>query len=309
MTPARPLWARLAVPALLLSVWYGIFAITFLPGASFEHLVWALPGLVAGLSVAFVRLDWQLFGPAIVRGPATGDAVFLTFDDGPDPEYTPRVLDTLAAFGAKATFFVVGERVEAQPELARRIVEEGHQLGHHGHRHLWLGLLRPKVLWADFARGQEAIRAATGRTPRLHRPPVGLVAPPTVSVCSDWSCELAAWSRRPRDGTEMDPEVVISRVLRGIGPGEIVLLHDAPGPTHRGRLPAAVEALPRLLEELTRLGLRSATLAELMERDPYLEEEEVARGVTAQARFTWLEPIIWVTFAVLCLALGFSHPG
>lgn len=210
---------------------------------------------LVGAAVACPAL--RAFGPAVTRCPS---GVALTFDDGPDATHTPRVLDALRAHGAKATFFVVGERLVAHRDLARRIVDEGHTLGAHGWAHDPWYALRSRAHLADaMSREDDAHCEAVGSPPRLFRPPIGLASPPVVDVARARGRSIVAWTARPRDGlagaTRAD---VARRVARELREGAIVLLHDA-AMGARSR-PAGVDALPDILEEVARRGLSARAL-------------------------------------------------
>jgi len=230
----------------------------------------ALSGVVL---IASLQAPLGLFGPVLVRGPSDRSSVALTFDDGPDPATTPAVLDLLDAAGAKGTFFLIGGRVAAAPEVARQIVERGHQVGHHSHEHRWTKMFVRKRLIADFAAAARAIHAATGVVPRFFRPPVGIIAPEVLEVAAAAGTTLTAWSVRPYDGRIDDAAVVRRRVASKIQAGDIVLLHDTS--LRAGRTPPAVEALPGILEDLGARNLRAVTLEELTGLSAYLTEDEL----------------------------------
>lgn len=210
---------------------------------------------LVGLAVASPSLG--AFGRAVTQ---SARGVALTFDDGPDPEFTPRVLDALAAHGATATFFLVGERLVAHPDVARRVVAEGHAVGAHGWTHdPWYALSSRARLSASMDREDDAHRAILGRAPRLFRPPIGVASPPVVEVARARGRELVAWTKRTRDGLpRAAPDDVARRALWRVREGDIVLLHDAAmGARVR---PAGVEALHTILTQLRRLGLEARAL-------------------------------------------------
>jgi len=157
---------------------------------------------------------------------ATG--VALTFDDGPHPEGTPAVLDVLSRAGARATFFLVGEQVERRPELAAEIVSAGHAVALHGYRHrLQLRMTAGEVA-DDLARGSEAIVRATGRAPKLHRPPYGIYSPAGLRVARDLGLDPLLWSRWGRDWRKFTtPRRIAARATRELIAGDVILLHDA----------------------------------------------------------------------------------
>jgi peptidoglycan/xylan/chitin deacetylase (PgdA/CDA1 family) len=203
------------------------------------------------------------------RVPPGRGLVALTFDDGPDPELTPQVLDALRAAGATATFFVVGRRVRRHPELARRAVAEGHALGVHTetHRHAWS--LGPRALRAEIANGREAIVAATGRAPLWFRPPWGAFNAATRRAVRDlglrtalWSCDAGDWLPGATAGG------IAARVRRGLADGAVIDLHDG-GQTRAG-CRAMVRALPGILGAAGAAGLRAAHLGVLFDLPPLL---------------------------------------
>jgi peptidoglycan/xylan/chitin deacetylase (PgdA/CDA1 family) len=207
----------------------------------------AYVGLVLG---AVFSLRWRVFVDAVVRGPRDARGVALTFDDGPDPKWTPRILATLAHHKAKATFFLVGKKAEEHPEVVRAILEAGHAVGLHSYAHDRLfALRRERRVREDLERGLEVLEKLTGQRPTLFRPPIGHTNPAIARVVDSLDLTVVGWSAAGRDGLESARvEDVVSRIRRDLREGTIVLLHDAP---ERGsREPAAVKALPLILDAL-----------------------------------------------------------
>ncbi|HXU29136.1 MAG TPA: polysaccharide deacetylase family protein [Thermoanaerobaculia bacterium] len=197
----------------------------------------------------------RLLGPNLTRLPE-GSAVALTFDDGPDPEVTPKVLDLLEERGARASFFVIGKRVEAHPDLAAEIVRRGHTVENHTYRHRHDFSLRgPRFLDREVAAAQEAIAAATGRYPTWFRAPAGLRGVFLESVLARHGLSLAAWTRRAYDTVLRDPAQIVARLDRGLSGGDVLLLHDGSAARTALGLPALLEALPRLLDRMAERGL------------------------------------------------------
>jgi peptidoglycan/xylan/chitin deacetylase (PgdA/CDA1 family) len=187
--------------------------------------------------------------------------VALTFDDGPDPEATPAVLDLLDRHRARATFFCVGERVARHPELAAEIVRRGHLVENHSHRHLRrFSLLGPGAVAREIDRAQAAIAAATGRLPRFFRPPAGLrnvFLEPLLARRGLW---LASWRRRGFDTVSSDPRRVARALTRGLEPGDVLLLHDGGSARGPGGRPVVLDALPRVLEALDAAEVEAVSL-------------------------------------------------
>lgn len=151
----------------------------------------------------------------------------LTFDDGPHPEFTPRVLDVLADYGIEAAFFCIGQEVERCPELVRRIQREGHLIGNHSYTHAnHLPLFRIPRMEEDFLKCSKAIGSITGNAPLWFRPPFGVSNPNIASVVKKMQLRVMGWSLRSFDGSGKNAEKVIRRVQRKLKPGSIILLHD-----------------------------------------------------------------------------------
>lgn len=194
----------------------------------------------------------SLNGPVAHRFQTGEKEVWLTIDDGPDPEQTPRLLEILAAGNARASFFVVGRKVEWNRALCRRIVEEGHTLENHSHTH------PSGLFWAmpccaireEIVRCNHAIRVATGRDPAWFRSPVGLTNSCVHPVAARAWLRVAGWSASGLDGLPgAEPRSVVDRLLGGLEPGAILLLHEGPGRR-------SIETLRLLLEELSDRGFR-----------------------------------------------------
>jgi peptidoglycan/xylan/chitin deacetylase (PgdA/CDA1 family) len=216
---------------------------------------WALPALAPVIpSLA------QALGVARRREGAAGIA--LTFDDGPHPEGTPAVLELLAAAGAKATFFLVGEQVRAFPELAERIAAEGHEVAVHGDRHRVMLRMAPAMIAADLDRAQATIGELTGQRPRFHRPPLGIYSYPGLRIARQQGLEPLLWSRWGRDWSAKSTAGSISEMVTSdLSAGDVLLLHDADGYSDAGCWRNTVAALPTILERVNSSGLQFQTLS------------------------------------------------
>jgi len=233
---------------------------------------WWIAVLAANHAVLTLVGLWprsRLLGPNHTRLPAAAAArgeVALTFDDGPDPELTPRVLDLLDSHGARATFFCIAEKAARHPEITREIVRRGHAVENHSNAHehtfaflLLAGLRRD--LWA----AQATITSLTGRSPRFFRPPMGFRNPLLDPVLHETGLKLVSWTRRGYDTNRGDPEEVAMLLERGLAAGDILLLHDGQAArTPEGR-PVVLEVLPRLLGTIERRGLKPVTLPQAIE--------------------------------------------
>lgn len=228
---------------------------------------WGLGALVAdhaALAVAGLVPGSRLLGPVITRlPPPVRDEVSLTFDDGPDPEVTPRVLELLARAGARASFFVVGERAARHPDLIRAIVGGGHRVENHTWSHpSGFALLGPRAQARELDRAQSTLTEITGRAPAYLRPPAGLRNLLLDPLLAARRLHLAAWTRRGLDKADGNPRRVAARLTRRLAAGDILLLHDGrPAATANGD-PVILDVLPDLLATLERRGLRCRPLPE-----------------------------------------------
>jgi peptidoglycan/xylan/chitin deacetylase (PgdA/CDA1 family) len=185
-------------------------------------------------------------------------AVALTFDDGPHAEGTPAVLDGLAATGAVATFFLVGEQVERRPGLVGEIVAEGHEIALHGHTHRSHLKLGPRALREDLRRGAAVVAEAAGCEPRLHRPPYGLYSALSLALVRRAGLEPLLWSRHGRDwSARASPESIAGRLGADLRAGEVLLLHDADHYAAEGSWRRTAAALGPLLETVGAAGLEA----------------------------------------------------
>ena len=191
-----------------------------------------------------------------------GDAVALTFDDGPSPEATPGLLDRLDQLGLRATFFCLGEAVDRYPDLVRATVARGHQVETHGYRHRHHLGATPRWIARNLDRAVAAL-GAVGVTPRWLRPPYGQVSTGTVLAARRRGLGLALWSAWGREWEKPDGAAVVAQVRRGLAPGAVVLLHDSDMSSPVGSARRALDALGPLAGDLARRGLASRTLDEL----------------------------------------------
>jgi peptidoglycan/xylan/chitin deacetylase (PgdA/CDA1 family) len=188
-------------------------------------------------------------------------AVALTFDDGPHPQGTPAVLEHLAAAGARATFFLVGEQVARWPALAAELAAAGHAIALHGHTHRSHLRLRASAVAADLGRGAVVVADATAREPRLHRPPYGQYSAASLGHVRRAGLEPVLWSRHGRDwSARATPASIARRLGTGVAAGEVLLLHDADHYGAPGSWRRTVAALPRLLDALGEAGLELVEL-------------------------------------------------
>lgn len=204
-------------------------------------------------------------GPNWVRLPAAGEQIAITIDDGPDPVVTPQVLDLLDRFGARASFFCIGEQARRHPELCREIVRRGHAVENHSqNHHHHFALFGPRRMEREIATSQETLTAITGQRPLFFRPTAGLRNPFLEPILAHHGLQLASWSRRGYDTRNRDADDVVRRLTHRLGAGDILLLHDGNAACAASGLPMILEVLPRVLHAANAAGLQTVTLRSVL---------------------------------------------
>lgn len=205
---------------------------------------------IVGLGAALPVLG--TFGPVLCRMPATDKVVAITFDDGPDPQSTPALLDLLRKRGVPAVFFCVGRKVEENPSIVAQIVKDGHMVGNHSYGHSnFTNLFGSRRLKNDLQRTQDAVEKASGIRPVYLRSPMGLTNPIVFRVARQMGLHLVGWTVRGLDTRNRPPERIVARLTAGLKPGAIMLLHDGGIPT--ATLTKTVEML---IDEIREKGYR-----------------------------------------------------
>jgi len=212
-----------------------------------------------GLRNPNMNLPSQFSGTTVShsRGLSTNPYVAMTFDDGPHPQNTPRLLDMLRARNIKATFYVIGGNVDRYPHIVRRIVAEGHEIGNHTYTHRKLTSLGDSDVKKEMSRTEDSIVRAAGVKPRTMRPPYGaLLTRQRSAIFSDFKYPTIMWSVDPNDWKRPGPSVVTSRILNGAHNGAIILAHDLHAPT--------VDAMPGTFDGLLSKGYQFITVSQLL---------------------------------------------
>ncbi len=252
-----------------------------------KHRTWAACGALAGafvvlaarrgprtgLAAAALAGAWlygtfaprsRLFGAPAATVARPGELA-LTFDDGPDPRHTRAIAELLAERGHRATFFVLGRAVREHPETAAAVRAAGHEIASHGADHRLLALASPHAVHAQLYAAETAVRDATGEPPApLFRAPHGVRSPWLAAVARAAGYRVCGWDGSVFDTALPGVETIVERVRPLLRPGAVILLHDGDGSGAGASRAQTVEALPAILDEAERRGLRSVPLSELL---------------------------------------------
>ncbi|MDI6638210.1 MAG: polysaccharide deacetylase family protein [Bacillota bacterium] len=206
----------------------------------------------------------KLFPNIVVRQwtPAV-PSVAITFDDGPDNTYTPKILDILARYGVRATFFLIGQAAEKHPEVVARIVNEGHAIGNHTYFHTNLSRMAAWQVLLDLRKAQAVFTRLVGQAPAVVRPPYGALDPPAVEAIGQEGFKVVLWTIDSLDWWGLSKEQVIKNVVPALKSGVIVLHHSSGGPGED--LTGTLEALPEIIRTLKDQGYRFVTVPEVLD--------------------------------------------
>lgn len=193
----------------------------------------------------------------VTAAPTRRNLVAMTFDDGPHPVLTPRLLDILKTRHIRATFYVIGRNVARYPDIVKRMVDEGHEIGNHSWQHPVLSRLGTASVLRELDRTSEAVYQAVRRIPVTMRPPYGaLTGTQRAMILKDRDMPTILWSVDPEDWRRPGAQIVANRILGGARPGAIILSHDIHSPT--------VKAMPAALDGLLDKGYRFATVSMIL---------------------------------------------
>ncbi|MBM7567135.1 polysaccharide deacetylase family protein [Paenibacillus sacheonensis] len=209
------------------------------------------------------RHFYESRGDIIWELPLERKELALTFDDGPDPETTIQILDLLKQYRAKATFFVIGFRVQKYPDIIKREIAEGHEVANHTYNHVYFSKgIKRNTIQEEIERTDRSLIDLTGRKPHLFRPPGGFYSDATIDVARrlGYTTVLWSWHQDTEDWRSPGVRHIVNKVLKNARSGDIVLLHDyISGSVH------TVKALKIILPELERQGYRLVTVSELIQ--------------------------------------------
>ena len=211
---------------------------------------------VGALAHGTFHRNSPLFGRALGTLPvASGERIVaLTFDDGPNPDATPRILDALREADVKATFFLLGKHVDRWPDIARRVADDGHVVANHGWHHRKLHRATPALVRRDLEMGTASIERATHARPRLFRAPHGFRAPWVTPIASSLGQRTVGWSLGVWDSDRPGAEVIARKAIDGARPGSILLLHDGDGYDPLGDRTQTADAIPAIVSGLREKG-------------------------------------------------------
>jgi peptidoglycan/xylan/chitin deacetylase (PgdA/CDA1 family) len=236
----------------------GAYAALFFCAARFGGVAGAVAILGLGLFVAWIFLPGV--GLAPWRGPRGRRRIALTFDDGPNPPHTEAILEVLARHAARATFFMVGQSAERHPDLVRRMLAAGHEIGNHTMHHAIVAWRTPAVVEREIGEAQAALVAA-GARPRWFRAPHGFKSPFLRRALRRHGLSLVAWTRGCWDTDRPGVDAIVSRTVPRLADGQILLLHDGEEGCDRGQTAGALDAI---LAGCAERGLLPVTLSELL---------------------------------------------
>ncbi len=213
-------------------------------------------------------------GISFSRIPMADKYIAITFDDGPHPKNTPRLLNMLRARNIKATFYMVGSNVDLYPQVVRRVVAEGHEIGNHSYSHRLFSKMGDSEIRQELSRTRDAVQRAAGVQPLTLRPPFGgMLTRQREWVNAEFGYPIILWSIDPLDWKRPGPSVVCSRIVSATTPGSIILAHDLHSQT--------VDAMPATLDGLLQRGFKFVTVSQLL----------AMRGEMATARVTVKAPV------------------
>jgi peptidoglycan/xylan/chitin deacetylase (PgdA/CDA1 family) len=229
----------------------------------------AILGIIAGFvfTLNAVLPGNRFYGPTFSEVKTSQRIVALTFDDGPMPPYTGQVLDILREEGVPATFFVIGKNAEKYPELVRRIVAEGHQVGNHTYNHLDLLKADRATIADEVDRTNKAIAAITGAPAKVVRPPHGFRDAVVLEVMAERGLKVVEWSVLSRDWTNPGVETIANRTLNKVKSGAVILLHDGDGIAAEALRDQTVAATRLIIRELKARGYKFVTVDEILKTE------------------------------------------
>ncbi|TRZ71571.1 MAG: polysaccharide deacetylase family protein [Bacteroidetes bacterium] len=224
-----------------------------------------LVALYLALSVSmsfFIRSGYHM--KALCNMVTEEKMVSITFDDGPNGELTPKLLDQLKNIGIPATFFCIGRKIKGNEDLLKRMHSEGHLIGTHSYSHSnWFDLFSPSRMRKELEISSQAVFEATCKKPLLFRPPYGVINPMLKRALHDSGVHVIGFSNRAWDTSSRKKEIILARVMKNLKPGDIILLHDT--------VPETIDVINNLVEQTKQDGYRIVPLDKLLNIHAYEE--------------------------------------
>jgi peptidoglycan/xylan/chitin deacetylase (PgdA/CDA1 family) len=214
------------------------------------------------LAYASLNLNLNFFTKSHIEATTDMRYIALSFDDGPDPENTPIVLDVLKKYNVEAAFFCIGRKIKEHGDLLKRIHEEGHIVANHSFAHnTLLDFLPPFLIKKDLAKTIDLIHDRIGKTSKLYRPPFGVMTPSMALAIRDLGLKTIGWNNRSYDTTVLTDDIILERIAKHLKPGGVILLHD--------HLPRQAQLLPKLIDMLKKKSYEIVRLDNLLELEAY----------------------------------------
>jgi peptidoglycan/xylan/chitin deacetylase (PgdA/CDA1 family) len=216
---------------------------------------------LAILVLGSVFIQWNFYFFSFSHGDRNIPSVAITFDDGPDEKTTPKILSILEKYNVKATFFCIGEKIEKYPSVFKSIIEKGHTIGNHSHRHtFWFDFYSSRMMTNEIAKTDEIIYGFIGKKPKLFRPPYGVTNPIMKKALRITGHLSVAWSLRSFD-TAVNAERVLRNVKRKLKNGDIIIFHDT--------VPTNPRIIGQFIDDTQKSGKQFIGLDELLKIKPY----------------------------------------
>lgn len=226
--------------------------------------------ICAGLAIAVFCIFYDeavlVRKGTVYRGDISQKVVALTFDDGPSPKWTTKILDVLKKEDVKATFFMLGEHVKKYPDVAVRVAAEGHDIENHSYTHHVLIYYKPEELEREIKDTEKEIQKVTGRVTHLFRPPKAWLTNEEKKEIKELGYTVVLWSLNSKDWVTFDEKYIVKYLLHHVRPGDIILFHDSGGTfsVEGGNRDETVNSVGRLIERLKKRGYRFVTMTELL---------------------------------------------
>jgi peptidoglycan/xylan/chitin deacetylase (PgdA/CDA1 family) len=238
-----------------------ILGILGIPVHLYEYIILVVLYLAFSVAMSFfIRSGYHM--KAWSRALTEEKTVSITFDDGPDSELTPVLLDHLKSLGIPATFFCIGRKISGNKELLRRMHSEGHLIGTHSYSHSdWFDFFSPARMRRELENSGRAVFEATGKKPLLFRPPYGVINPMLKMALNGSGFYVIGFSNRAWDTSSRKKEVILARIMRNLKPGDIILLHDS--------VPETIEIIANMAERMKQSSYRIVPLDKLLNIPAY----------------------------------------